>query len=380
MSKDLQINIFSAQKAQEKVNLLNLDFPSLVEFVSSLGHKPFRAKQLWQWIHQKGVGEFAQMKNLSLDFIAELNKHAEINPPKTTLAKLAQDKCFKFIFDVGKNIAIESVLIPEKDRLTLCVSTQAGCAMACTFCATGEEGFNRQLELSEIIGQLWQVNNFLSTDSAGELINRRVTNVVLMGMGEPLANYKPTVSALKIFLDDFAYGLSKRRVTVSTCGLTSAIRQLAIDCPVSLAISLHAPNDELRSEIMPVNRRYPIKDLLSACREYLKVAPRSKILIEYVLIKGVNDSEKTRKELAILLKNLACKINIIPFNPFGKSKYQAPDERAVYEFAEKLTQESKKMVIVRRSRGEDIAGACGQLAGQITDIRRKKIPIIKSLE
>lgn len=356
---------------QEKLNLLDCGLLALTQFIGEIGHKPFRAKQLWQWIHQKFVADFAGMTNLSNNFRQDLEKFSQITPPPISLAKFATDGCIKFLFDVGKNLAIESILIPEKDRLTLCISTQAGCAMACSFCATGAQGFSRQLTVGEIVGQLWQVNNFLKT-CEGELNNRKVSNVVLMGMGEPLANYKATVSALKIFLDDFAYGLSRRRVTVSTCGLAGAIRDLAKDCPVSLAISLHAGNDKLRNEIMPVNARYPIAELMSACKDYLKVAPRAKVLIEYVLIRGVNDSAKDLQELVNVCKDLACKINLIPFNPFSGSKYQAPLPEEVYNFANELMAKSKKMVIVRKTRGDDVAGACGQLAGKIIDIRRKK--------
>ena len=354
-----------------RIKLLDQSYSKLSQLIQRLGHKEFRSKQVWKWLHQKNCSDFSQMKNLSKDLIKDLNKCCIINTLNLDSIQYSNDGSIKFLFNIDKNNAIESVLIPEKDRLTLCISTQAGCAMACAFCSTGDQGFNRQLTLGEIVGQLWYVNKYLKKDNIA--FKTKVSNVVLMGMGEPLANYRATLDALKIFLDDHAYGLSRRRVTVSTCGLTSAILQLAKDCPVSLAISLHAPNDQLRSQIMPINRRYPIAELINACKQYIKSAPRLKVLIEYVLIKGINDSSKTCMEFAQLIKNLNCKVNLIPFNRYPNSKFPAPNQEQVVDFANKLMKASKKTVIIRKSRGNDIAGACGQLSGKIDDIRHKKI-------
>jgi 23S rRNA (adenine2503-C2)-methyltransferase len=350
------------------VNLLEFERLGFAQFCTGLGEKPFRARQLMRWIHQFGADDFDAMTDISKASREELKKVAEIRAPAVVGDTTAADGTRKWLLDVGTGNAIESVFIPERSRGTLGVSSQAGCALACTFCSTGRQGFNRNLTVAEIIGQLWLANRKLGR---GVESPRPVTNVVMMGMGEPLANFDNVVTALQLMLDDDAYGLSRRRVTLSTSGLVPAIDRLRDACPVALAVSLHAPNDTLRSELVPINKKYPLKDLLAACVRYLDKAPRDFITFEYVMLAGINDSAEHARELARLLKTVPCKINLIPFNPFPLSGYQRSDAAAVACFRDVLMQKDFT-VMVRKTRGDDIDAACGQLAGQVQDKTRRR--------
>src|SRR5947209_203818 len=298
------------------INLLDLDAEGLAAFVASLEEKPFRARQLKRWMHRLGESDFARMSDVAKSLREKLARTACISPPKIVSDSLARDGTRKWLLDVGKGNAVDTVFIPETNRGTLCISTQAGCTLACQFCSTGRQGFNRNLSVSEIIGQLWLANRELGATPGGE---RVISNVVLMGMGEPLLNFDNTVAALKLMIDEDAYGLSRRRVTLSTSGIVPMIDRLAAECPVALAVSLHAPNDALRDTLMPINRKYPLAELLAACRRYLEHAPRDFITFEYVMLEGVNDSEEHARQLAELVSRVPCKINLIPFNPFPNS-------------------------------------------------------------
>ncbi len=350
------------------VNLLEFERNGFAQFCAGLGEKPFRARQLMRWIHQAGVDDFDAMTDISKSSREEMKKLATISAPAVVRDTTAADGTRKWLLDVGTGNAIETVFIPERTRGTLCVSSQAGCALACTFCSTGRQGFNRNLTAAEIIGQLWLANRLLGR---GVATPRPVTNVVMMGMGEPLANFNNVVDGLQLMLDDDAYGLSRRRVTVSTSGLVPAIDRLRDACPVALAVSLHAPNDTLRDEIVPINRKYPLKELLAACVRYLDRAPRDFITFEYVMLAGVNDSLQQARELAALLREVPSKINLIPFNPFPGSGYERSDRAAVTKFRDALMQEDYT-VTVRKTRGDDIDAACGQLAGQVQDKTRRR--------
>lgn len=372
-------------QSQPRVNLLDFDAEGLKEFCASIGEKPFRAKQLERWIHRRGVSDFSQMTDLAKSFRAKLPEIAEIRAPQILRDKTASDGTRKWLLDAGQGNAVEMVFIPEENRGTLCISTQAGCAMNCLFCSTGKQGFNRNLKTSEIIGQLWIAEHTLRRDRGISDENERViSNVVLMGMGEPLQNLDAVVPALKLMLDDNAYGLSRRRVTVSTSGLVRQIDKLAERCPVALAVSLHAPNDTLRDRIMPINRKHPLEDLLAACKRYLKVAPRDFITFEYIMIGGVNDSLKEAEELIKLTRDVPCKFNLIPFNPFPESGLKRSEPDAVKAFAQKLN-DAGIVCTVRKVRGDDIDAACGQLAGEIKDRtrlaekRRDRVHIIKEI-
>jgi 23S rRNA (adenine2503-C2)-methyltransferase len=290
-----------------------------------------------------------------------------VAPPVIVSDKLSDDGTRKFLFDVGNNNAVETVFIPEDDRGTLCISTQAGCALDCAFCSTGKQGFNRNLSVAEIIGQLWQANHALGAVHGDE---RVISNVVLMGMGEPLANFENTVAALKLMLDDNAYGLSRRRVTVSTSGLVPVMDRLGDECPVALAVSLHAPNDRLRDQIVPINQKYPLKELMAACRRYLDKAPRDFVTFEYIMLDGINDSDKHAHELLALVKTVHCKFNLIPFNPFPGSPFKRTPAERVRRFADILMQ-AGIVTTTRKTRGDDIDAACGQLAGQVQDKTRR---------
>lgn len=359
-------------QSQPRVNLLDFDAEGLKEFCASIGEKPFRAKQLERWIHRRGVSDFSQMTDLAKSFRAKLPEIAEIRGPQILRDKTASDGTRKWLLDAGQGNAVEMVFIPEENRGTLCISTQAGCAMNCLFCSTGKQGFNRNLKTSEIIGQLWIAEHTLRRDRGISDENERViSNVVLMGMGEPLQNLDAVVPALKLMLDDNAYGLSRRRVTVSTSGLVRQIDKLAERCPVALAVSLHAPNDALRDRIMPINRKHPLEDLLAACKRYLKVAPRDFITFEYIMIGGINDSLKEAEELIKLTRDVPCKFNLIPFNPFPESGLKRSEPEAVKAFAQKLN-DAGIVCTVRKVRGDDIDAACGQLAGEIKDRTRLK--------
>ena len=348
-------------------NLLDFDAQGLAAFFAEHDEKPFRARQVLRWMHRFGQRDFAAMTDIAKSLRTKLETLASITPPILVADRLSDDGTRKFLFDVGGGNAIESVFIPEDDRGTLCVSTQAGCALDCAFCSTGKQGFSRNLTVAEIIGQLWQANAALGADPKGERI---ISNVVLMGMGEPLANFENTVSALRLMLDDNAYGLSRRRVTVSTAGLVPMIDRLAGECPVALAVSLHAPNDALRDELVPLNRKYPLRELLSACRRYLEHAPRDFVTFEYVLLDGVNDSEAQAHELLALTREVPCKFNLIPFNPFPGSPYRRPSASNIRRFAEILLA-AGVVATTRKTRGDDIDAACGQLAGQVQDKTRR---------
>ena len=347
----------------DKVNLLDFDQPKLAAFFAGLGEKPFRAKQLMRWMHHFGVDDFGQMTDVAKSLREKLAQVAEIRLPEVKVEQVSGDGTRKWLIDVGAGNGIETVFIPEDDRGTLCISSQVGCALECTFCSTGRQGFNRNLKVSEIIGQLWLANKALGRDPKGERI---ISNVVMMGMGEPLANFDNVVTALDIMLDDSAYGLSRRRVTVSTSGLVPAMDRLRDACPVALAVSLHAPNDALRDQIVPINRKYPLAELMAACRRYLEKAPRDFVTFEYVMLDGVNDTPEHARQLLALVKDVPCKFNLIPFNPFPNSGYRTSRPQHIRQFRDILMQ-SGYVVTTRKTRGEDIDAACGQLAGKVQD-------------
>ena len=350
-------------------NLLEYNLRELIKYTASYGHKPYRAKQLLKWIYKFGQKDFNLMTDLAKSFREELSEIAQIKIPHIQLDHLSSDGTRKWLLDVGTKNGVEAVFIPEKDRGTLCISSQVGCALECTFCSTGRQGFNRNLTSGEIIAQLWVANNLLREQQNYETLeidDRIITNVVMMGMGEPLTNYKHVVHALEMMLDDNIYGLSRRRVTLSTSGLVPAIDKLREDCPVSLAISLHAPNDTLRDEIVPINKKYPLKVLMNACRRYIDKAPRDFVTFEYVMLKGVNDSLEQAKLLVNLTKDVPCKFNLIPFNPFPNSGYLCSSRATIESFKEILI-DAGLVATIRKTRGDDIDAACGQLAGQVQD-------------
>ena len=350
------------------VNLLNYDPGALEALILSWGEKPFRAKQLLRWIHHFGVNDFSQMTDIAKTFREKLQSNAQINIPRLLAEQKSADGTYKWLLDVGVENGIETVFIPEDDRGTLCISSQVGCALACTFCSTARQGFNRNLSAAEIIGQLWWANKALGRSSKGERI---VSNVVMMGMGEPLANFDNVVSALRLMLDDHAYGLSRRRVTLSTSGLVPAMDRLKDACPVALAVSLHAPNDELRNQIVPINKKYPLVQLMAACQRYLEKAPRDFITFEYVMLDRVNDQPFHAEQLIHLVKDVPCKFNLIPFNPFPNSGYQCSSRNAITKFKAILV-EAGHIVTIRKTRGDDIDAACGQLAGKVKDKTKRQ--------
>ena len=369
-------------------NLLDFDLDGLGAFCEQLGEKRFRAAQLFQWIHQRGVTEFADMSDLAKSLRAKLVGAATVQPLKVLSEQASADGTIKWLFDVGGGNAVETVFIPEDDRATLCVSSQAGCAVGCRFCSTGHQGFSRNLSTGEIVAQLWHAEHALrkrgmARAASGE---RVISNVVMMGMGEPLQNYSALLPALRVMLSDHGYGLSRRRVTVSTSGVVPMIERLREDCPVALAVSLHAPNDALRGDLVPLNRKYPIAELLATCRRYLVKAPRDFITFEYCMLDGVNDSLAQAHELVALVRDspatrIACKFNLIPFNPFPESGLNCSPRERVLAFAEVL-REAGIVTTVRKTRGDDIAAACGQLAGEVQDrtraherLARRAIPI-----
>lgn len=361
----------AADMTSERINLLGLDVEGIEAWCAELGEKRYRAVQLARWMHRYTVSDFDAMTNLAKSFREKLKVLAEVRAPAILADRQSADGTRKWLFDVGNGNAVETVFIPEDDRGTLCVSTQAGCAMGCLFCSTGRQGFNRNLETFEIVGQLWSAERLMRSERGITDPNERViSNVVLMGMGEPLQNLDNVVPALRLFLDDNGYGLSRRRVTVSTCGLTRQIDKLAESCPVALAVSLHAPNDVLRDQIMPVNRKHPLEDLMAACKRYLRVAPRDFITFEYVLLGGVNDGPEQAKELLQLVRDVPCKFNLIPFNPFPDSGLKAPTPERVKAFANILI-EAGIVTTTRKTRGDDINAACGQLAGEVRDKTRR---------
>jgi len=345
------------------VNLLDFNQEQLAEYFVNIGEKPFRAKQMMRWMHHFGVVDFEQMTDIARPLREKLAATTIIQPPSIKVEQISDDGTRKWLIDAGGSNGVETVFIPEDERGTLCISSQVGCALECTFCSTGRQGFNRNLTVSEIIGQLWAANKALGRDPKGDRI---ISNVVMMGMGEPLANYKNVVTALNIMLDDAAYGLSRRRVTLSTSGLVPAMDKLREDCPVALAVSLHAPNDQLRDEIVPINKNYPIAELMAACQRYLEKAPRDFITFEYVMLDGVNDTLMHAKQLLEIVKDVPCKFNLIPFNPFPDSGYDTSRPEQVRRFRDVLMQ-AGYVVTVRKTRGDDIDAACGQLAGKVQD-------------
>ena len=351
----------------DKTNLLNLDRRGLAEFFACHGERPFRAQQVVQWIHQYGVDDFDAMTNLGKDLRARLKEIAEIRAPGVSRDQQAEDGTRKWLLGLDAGNGVETVFIPEDDRGTLCVSSQVGCTLACSFCATGRQGFSRNLTVAEIIGQLWQANRLLRADPKAE---RVITNVVFMGMGEPLLNFDNVVTAMRLMLDDFAYGLSWRRVTVSTAGLVPLIDRLRAECPVALAVSLHAPNDALRDELVPLNKKYPIRELLDACKRYTAGEPRRRITFEYVMLDEVNDSLAQARELVRILEGVPAKVNLIPFNPFPQTEYRRSPPERIDRFRDILMQ-AGLMTITRKTRGEDIDAACGQLAGKVQDRTRR---------
>ena len=353
------------------VNLLDFDSAQLTAYVQSLEEKPFRARQLMRWIHRRGAGDFDAMSDLAKSLRSKLSGQACIKAPPVLSDVVAADGTRKWLLDVGLGNAIEAVFIPEEDRGTLCISTQAGCAVNCAFCSTGRQGFNRNLTTGEIVGQLWMAEHLLRAGmgASDKEHDRVISNVVLMGMGEPLQNYDAVLPALRLMLDDDAYGLSRRRVTVSTSGMVPLMDRLAQDCPVALAVSLHASNDALRDTLVPLNRKYPLRELLAACRRYLRSAPRDFITFEYVMLAGVNDSDQHAAELVALVADVPCKFNLIPFNPFSQSGFERSSGERIRSFAQHLTQ-AGIVTTTRRTRGDDIDAACGQLAGDIRDRTR----------
>jgi 23S rRNA (adenine2503-C2)-methyltransferase len=357
-------------------NLLDLDPAQLAAYCGELGEKPFRAKQLQRWIHQFGVGDFDAMTDLAKSLREKLKTRAVVAAPAVISDHTSSDGTRKWLLDVGQGNAVETVFIPEENRGTLCVSTQAGCAVNCRFCSTGKQGFSRNLTVAEIIGQLWMAEFELRKSKGiepGPKGERQITNIVMMGMGEPLLNYEPTVTALRLMLDDNAYGLSRRRVTVSTSGVVPMIDKLSQDCPVALAISLHASNDPLRDGLVPLNKKYPLTELMAAARRYLEFAPRDFITFEYCMLDGVNDTDEHARELIALVKNAAhpvpCKFNLIPFNPFPESGLVRSNNVRIKAFAQILI-DAGIVTTIRKTRGDDIDAACGQLAGEVQDRTR----------
>ena len=354
-------------------NLLEYNLQELTEYIKKFGHKPYRAKQLLRWIYHFNEDHFELMTDVAKSFQDTLKNNAKIVTPEITFDHLSLDGTRKWLLDVGGKNGIETVFIPEEDRGTLCISSQVGCALECTFCSTGRQGFNRNLSSGEIIGQLWLANKLLRNQENYnhlDLQKRIISNVVMMGMGEPLTNYDNVVHSLEMMLDDHVYGLSRRKVTLSTSGLVSAMDKLKKDCPVALAVSLHAPNDILRDELVPINKKYPLKELLSGCMRYIEFAPRDFITFEYVMLKNVNDSLDQAKELIKLVKNIPCKFNLIPFNSFPNSGYECSDKNIINRFKEVLM-DAGIITTIRKTRGEDIDAACGQLAGKVQDKKRR---------
>jgi 23S rRNA (adenine2503-C2)-methyltransferase len=359
------------QHAQpHKPNLLGMTLPQLTAFFAEMGEKPFRAKQVFRWMHQGGVDNFEAMTDLAKSLREKLPEVAMIAAPRLMTEQASKDGTRKWLLDVGTGNGVEVVFIPEADRGTLCVSSQVGCALDCSFCATGKQGFNRNLTPAEIVGQLWWANKALGrTGSASSTSERIVSNVVMMGMGEPLANFDSVTDAMDIMLDDHGYGLSRRRVTLSTSGVVPNLTRLKTRCPVALAISLHAPNDALRDVLVPINQKYPLAVLLAAVKDYLEAAPRDFVTFEYVMLDGVNDTVQHARELVSLVAGIPCKFNLIPWNPFevaGRIPYGRSSNNAIHRFRDVL-QGAGYVVTVRKTRGDDIDAACGQLAGQVVD-------------
>jgi 23S rRNA (adenine2503-C2)-methyltransferase len=363
-----------------KQNLFDLDAAGLTAWFAGMGEKPFRAKQVLRWLHQFGESDFERMTDVAKSLRGRLAERAEVRLAEVLRDTTAADGTRKWLLDVGDGNAVECVFIPEENRGTLCISTQAGCALDCAFCATGKQGFNRNLTTAEIVGQLWWAKKAMGDFRGGSArravetdfsAQRIVSNVVLMGMGEPLANFESVVAALRLMLDDNAYGLSRRRVTVSTSGIVPAMDRLREECPVALAVSLHAPNDALRDRLVPINRKYPLSELMAACRRYLEKSPRDFITFEYVMLDGVNDTDEHARELIRLVRDVPCKFNLIPFNPFPASGFRRSGTERIRRFAE-ILMHAHIVTTTRKTRGEDIDAACGQLAGKVRDRTRRR--------
>ncbi|HEX5162847.1 MAG TPA: 23S rRNA (adenine(2503)-C(2))-methyltransferase RlmN [Steroidobacteraceae bacterium] len=356
-----------AAVANERVNLLGLPKAELEAFVGELGSKPFRARQLMNWLYKRGEGDISQMTDLAKDFRATLRERAEVRLPEIVKTQVATDGTRKWLLSAGNGQAFETVFIPEEDRGTLCISSQVGCVLDCTFCSTAQQGFNRNLTTAEIVGQVWLAIHELSAETGWKTGDDRIiTNIVLMGMGEPLANFRNVVPAIRIFLDDLGFDISRRRVTLSTSGLVPQIYRLAEEVNCALAVSLHAPNDELRSQIVPINRKHNIAELLEACWHYLDEQNGRSVTFEYVMLDGVNDQPEHARELAKLLRGKPAKLNLIPFNPFPGTTYRRSPQAVIERFRDELMQRDI-IVTIRKTRGDDIDAACGQLAGQVTD-------------
>jgi 23S rRNA (adenine2503-C2)-methyltransferase len=359
----------------DRVNLLDFDREGLREYFVSIGEKPFRADQVIKWLYQHGVSDFGEMNNLAKSLRTKLAEVSEIYLPEVEQANLSSDGTSKWIFRLRGGNSIETVFIPEKNRGTLCVSSQVGCALDCSFCSTARQGFNRNLSSGEIIGQVWLATQLLAQSPATR--EHRITNIVMMGMGEPLLNFNNLVKALNLMLDDAAYGLSKRRVTVSTSGVLPAMDKLKETVDVSLAVSLHAANDALRSELVPLNDKYPIDELMDTCRRWVGKGDRKRhVMFEYVMLAGVNDQPEHARQLVQLLKGFPCKVNLIPFNPFEQSGYQRSSAEAIDRFWQILNK-NRIVATRRKTRGDDIDGACGQLAGQVNDRSKRVLKFVK---
>ncbi|MBI2792117.1 MAG: 23S rRNA (adenine(2503)-C(2))-methyltransferase RlmN [Gammaproteobacteria bacterium] len=362
-----------------KINLLGLDLKALTQTMVDLGEKPFRAQQILKWIHFHSSDDFNEMTNLSKDLRHKLIEKCEIKAPTVLSEHLAKDGTRKWLFTVQGGSAVETVYIPEPERATLCISSQVGCALNCSFCHTAQQGFQRNLTSAEVIGQLWYVVKTLKKEGVFKAIDRPVTNVVMMGMGEPLLNFDNVVMAINLMLDDLAYGLSKRRVTLSTSGVVPGIDNLAKVTDIALAVSLHAPNDTLRTELVPINKKYPIQVLLEACKRYLKDDKRRRITMEYVMLKGINDKPEHAYELIRVLKDVPSKVNLIPFNPFFGTKYERSDEKTINHFQD-ILMEAGLVTMKRKTRGDDIDAACGQLAGKVQDRTQRSLKFKQSIE
>ena len=360
----------NANTTQALTNLIGLDRSAMIEYFVSLDEKPFRAQQVMQWIHQWGVRDFNAMTNIGKNLRTRLTDICEIATPKVISDQLSVDGTRKWLLDVHMGNAIEMVFIPEENRGTLCISSQVGCSLNCSFCATGKQGYNRNLSVAEIVGQLWLAKHLLAEQYQTE--KRIVTNVVMMGMGEPLLNFDNVISAMNIMQDDFCFGLSKRRITVSTAGVVPAIAELKEKCPVTLAVSLHAPNDELRNELVPLNKKYNIETLLAACKDYVADSQRAKVTFEYVMLEEINDLDLHADQLIGLLKDFPCKLNLIPFNPFDGIAYKRASNNRINRFKDKL-KSAGVVTTVRKTRGDDIEAACGQLAGDFVDRTKRSI-------
>ncbi len=363
----MMMNSANASAKQEKINLFDFDRKGLETFFVDLGEKKFRATQLLKWLYHEQVYDFSEMTNFSKSMRQYLSEQCTLELPEILFEQIASDGTRKWIIEMNAGNRIESVFIPEENRGTLCVSSQIGCALACTFCSTARQGFNRNLAVSEIIGQLLVARQRLAEDA-------RITNVVMMGMGEPLLNFDHVVAAMNLMMDDFGFGLSKRRVTVSTSGIVPAMNRLHDVCDVSMAVSLHAANDELRNELVPINQKYPLAELMIACAEYASLGPRKHITFEYVMLAGINDSLEDARTLVKLLRQVPSKVNLIPFNPFPNSNYRCSSKSAIQRFKDVLHQ-AGIVTTIRKTRGDDIDAACGQLVGKVKDKSRRQLKL-----